>query len=59
MSWQCSYHDGDGKRCENKAIKRVIFSVDHPFDYSDLCQEHLEEYKCFVWYFELNQFGVQ
>lgn len=59
MSWQCSYHNRDGLRCERQAIKRVVFSVDHPFDYSDLCETHMAEYKCFVWYFELNQFGVQ
>ena len=49
MRWQCSYYDSKGIRCENEALHRVHFSSADPFDFSDVCDEHFEEYKHFCW----------
>lgn len=45
--WQCSKTDTSGKRCMAKAICRLHFAKDHPFDFFDVCEEHLHEYSGF------------
>lgn len=47
--WQCSYVNSKGVRCTKCAVNRIHFSADHPFDHVDLCDEHLEEYRGYVW----------
>jgi hypothetical protein len=49
MRFQCRYIDASGKRCENEAIKRIHFAEDHPFDHTDCCEVHIEEYPIFAW----------
>lgn len=51
MKNQCSYVDSAGRRCEGESLHRLYFSHDHPFDFMDVCKEHMEEYSeyaCFL-----------
>lgn len=57
MRWQCSFHDSNGLRCPNEALKRIHFNGEHPFDHMDACDKHMEEYKIFVWIQDLIGYG--
>lgn len=48
--WQCRFVDAKGVRCPAQAVRRIHFATEHPFDHTDVCPEHLEEYKFFCWY---------
>lgn len=39
MRWQCQYVDSRGKRCEQEALHRLHFSLEHPFDHVDVESE--------------------
>lgn len=53
--WQCQKVDSNGVRCTAKAVCRLQFSKDHPFDFFDVCEEHYGEYTDWLWkqYFEM------
>lgn len=59
MKWQCSYIDSAGTQCTNEALYRLHFSGDHPFDHTDVCRQHLEEYSYFVWTQDLTLDGKE
>jgi hypothetical protein len=54
VRWQCNAVNSDGYRCENEAIKRLHFSSSHPFDHTDVCMGHFEEFAHFVWVQDLH-----
>lgn len=59
MRWQCRVYDKNGKRCQNEALARIHFSSTHPFNHTDVCEIHLNEYKIFCWVqFDLQNYGV-
>ena len=47
--WQCQYHDSKGVRCTEPAVQRIHFAKDHPFDFMDLCEEHLKFHPGYIW----------
>lgn len=49
MKWNCDYCDSKGRRCEAQATQRLQFSLDHPFDYVQVCDAHAKEYKFVAW----------
>lgn len=49
MRWQCQFVNSDDSRCKNEALHRLHFASEHLFDFTDCCEEHLEEYKFFCW----------
>jgi len=47
--WLCQKVDADGNRCAKTAVHRLHFSKDHPFDFLDVCETHLDEYTDYLW----------
>ena len=41
VNTQCQYTDGNGIRCEQEALVRVVLNEEHPFDDRLLCLDHL------------------
>lgn len=52
---QCSYCDEFGIRCLAQAKWRIIFSKEHPFDFMNVCEEHLKEYGYYTSKLELTK----
>lgn len=49
------YHSSKGVRCSERAVLRLQFALSHPFDFTDVCQEHLKEYANSAWSHELRE----
>jgi hypothetical protein len=47
--WICQRVNSDGERCQSRAVHRLQFSQEHPFDFIDVCEEHLGEYTDYLW----------
>lgn len=47
--WQCSKVDSNGVRCPVNAVCRLHFSIEHPFDFIDVCEAHYNEYTDWLW----------
>lgn len=50
FKWQCEERHSDGTRCPNRALHRIHFDTQHPFNHTDLCDPCLELYKSYLWY---------
>jgi hypothetical protein len=48
-SLTCNFTNSNGKRCQVNARWRLHFSIDHPFDHHDCCEEHMSEYHGYCW----------
>lgn len=49
MRWLCQYVNAKGVRCTARAVWRIHFAAEHPFDHTDCCATHFSEYKFFCW----------
>ena len=43
-TYQCAYHEADGKRCPEAAFYRLFLSRDDPFNVVDVCIAHRYKY---------------
>ena len=49
IRWQCQHVGNDGEQCENTALHRLQFELEHPFNHIDLCPEHKKYYTFSLW----------
>lgn len=48
-AWICQCINAEGERCQSQAVHRLHFSKDYPFDFLDVCEEHLGEHTDYLW----------